>query len=193
VDGTGTVLGIDKWAAHGIAGRGVLLDVAGMLASEGQPIDPGATFVITPEMLDRTAQHQGLQFAMADILLVRTGWVGWYEALSSDRQRDIEVMRCSPGLEASQRTARWLWDHRIAAAAADNMALESQPFRPGFPVDSLHAWLLAAFGMPIGELFALDELAAQCARRRHWSFCLTASPFNFPGGVGSPGNALAIL
>jgi kynurenine formamidase len=89
--------------------------------------------------------------------------------------------------------AEWLWDGRVAAVAADNLALESFPLPSDFPDDSLHGWLLAAFGMPIGELFALDELAEACALARQWSFYFTSAPLNVPGGVGSPGNALAVL
>ena len=47
-------------------------------------------------------------------------------------------------------------------------------------------------GMPIGELFALDELAADCADDGVYEFMFVSMPLNLPGGVGSPPNALAL-
>jgi hypothetical protein len=49
----------------------------------------------------------------------------------------------------------------------------------------LHEWLLAGWGMPIGELFDLEELARVCADLGRWSFFLTSavmnvSPSGFP-------------
>ncbi|KAL8694634.1 MAG: hypothetical protein Q9218_000729 [Villophora microphyllina] len=58
---------------------------------------------------------------------------------------------------------------------------------------ALHEILLSGWGMPIGELFDLEELAAQCRRLDRWSFFLTSEVCNVPGGVASPANALAIF
>lgn len=47
--------------------------------------------------------------------------------------------------------------------------------------------------MPIGEMWNLEGLAAECERQQRWTFFLTSSPLNLPGGVASPPNALAIF
>ena len=47
--------------------------------------------------------------------------------------------------------------------------------------------------MPIGEFFAVDELAEACDKRGDWTFFFTSAPLNLPGGVGSPNNAYALL
>jgi hypothetical protein len=57
----------------------------------------------------------------------------------------------------------------------------------------LHDNLIALFGMPVGEMFDLDELAETCRRLNKWSFLFTSAPLNFPGGVASPPNAICIL
>lgn len=57
----------------------------------------------------------------------------------------------------------------------------------------LHPWLLAMFGMPIGELWDLRALSAHCKASGRYSFMLTSAPLNIPGLVGSPPNALAIF
>ncbi len=98
----------------------------------------------------------------------------------------------APGsLEPSERTAAWLWDHHVAAVAADNLALEAMPlsFEEG---KFLHFWLIPCFGMPIGELWWLDDLARACAGDGRWVFQLVSAPLNVRGGVGSPPNAIAI-
>ena len=41
-------------------------------------------------------------------------------------------------------------------------------------------------------MFALDELAADCAADGCWEFLLSAPPLKVTGGIGSPINPLAI-
>jgi hypothetical protein len=56
----------------------------------------------------------------------------------------------------------------------------------------MHFRLIPLLGMPIGELWWLDDLAADCAEDGVYEFFFTSAPLNVPGGVGSPPNALAI-
>jgi hypothetical protein len=56
----------------------------------------------------------------------------------------------------------------------------------------MHTTLIPLLGMPIGELWQLDDLAADCAADERYEFFFTSAPLNVPGGVGSPPNALAI-
>jgi hypothetical protein len=49
------------------------------------------------------------------------------------------------------------------------------------------------FGMPIGELWDLEELASTCARLKKYSFLLCSTPLRVPGGVASPPNAIALF
>ena len=48
---------------------------------------------------------------------------------------------------------------------------------------ALHEVLLGGWGCPIGELFDLERLAAECRARGHWSFFVSSEPCNVPGGV----------
>jgi hypothetical protein len=79
----------------------------------------------------------------------------------------------------------------VVAVATDNPTFESWP-RQMVVGDYLHFELLALLGMPIGELFDLDALAADCARDGRYEFLFTSAPLNKTGGIGSPPNALAI-
>ncbi len=55
-----------------------------------------------------------------------------------------------------------------------------------------HTHLLVYFGMPIGELWDMEELSEACAADGRYSFMLCSAPLKIPGGVGSPPNAVAI-
>lgn len=189
-------LGIDRVARRGITGRGVLVDVAGYRKQYGPALDPRQRHPITPSLLEDVLHHQGTAVHSGDVLLIRTGWLAWYLDLDDQARADLAgalgrgALTC-PGLDPGRDTARWLWDHRVSAVAADNPGVETFPVirEEGF----LHRRLIALLGMPLGELFALDELAGQCQALGRWSFFLSSSPLNLPVGVGSPNNAHALL
>jgi kynurenine formamidase len=185
-DPSSDTLGIHLVARRGIVGRGVLLDVA-------RHVRFGADeeFAITAALLDEVASSQGVAVEPGDVVLVRTGWTGWYAGLSQAERDAVGMTRPQPGLAPVERTAEWLWDRHVAAVAADNLALETMPlhFEEG---RCLHFWLIPCLGMPIGELWWLDDLATACAADGRWAFQLVSAPLNVRGGVGSPPNALAI-
>lgn len=102
------------------------------------------------------------------------------------------------GIEGSREMARWLWDRHFAAVVSDNMAVEAMPpMIDGVeqPLHELvlHQWCLSLLGIPLGELWDLKALSEACRESKQCSFLLTSSPLNYPGAVGSPPNALAIL
>lgn len=191
-------LGIDRMARRGLMGRAVLADVAGLLHKRGIPLDPRQRHLIGPALLEETLVTQGTALRPGDFLLIRTGWMSWYLSLDEPARKELDGalrpgeggLRC-PGLDPGRATAEWLWNHRISAVAADNPGVEAMPVHrdEGF----LHRRMIALLGMPFGELFALDELAAHCAELGRWSFFLSSSPLNLPAGVGSPNNAHALL
>jgi len=189
-------LGIENMARKGVAGRGVLLDVARHLEAAGTPLDYTVSTVIRPETLSACAKAQGVEVRTGDILLIRTGWLDWYLHTATPEQKqqmagDAMTQLRTPGIGPDAEMAAYLWDLHPAAVAADNPALEAWPPDPqagGF----LHFRLIPLFGMPIGELWYLDDLAADCAADGVYEFLLTSAPLNVPGGIGSPPNALAI-
>ncbi|KAF2014115.1 putative cyclase [Aaosphaeria arxii CBS 175.79] len=187
-----TRLGIDAWAKRGIVGRGVLLDVYGW---KKESYDPFTDHPITASDLSECARSQGVNFETGDILLVRTGWLSRYASLNAVEREKRAAMdafeQSYSGLQASEDMKDFLHDNYFAAAATDSANFEAWP-SPSLE-KSLHATLLPLWGMPIGELWHLEELATACKELGRWHFLLTSSPGNVPGGVGSPPNALAIL
>ncbi|MGE0824167.1 MAG: cyclase family protein [Candidatus Binatia bacterium] len=190
-------LGIENWARHSIIGRGVLLDAAGYMAQQGTPLEPTKKFAMDGGFLEKVAGAQKVKIETGDIILLRTGWLTWYKTLDEAGREKLrgtlhpgeDGMAC-PGLDPGQATAAWVWNHHIAAMAADNVALEVLPVDPA--VGFQHRRLIALQGMPIGEVWDLDELTQACAQDGVYEFMLVSSPLNLPGGVGSPPNAYAI-
>jgi len=198
-----TSLGIQAAAQHGIVGRGLLIDVCGYRNATGRPIDQTRNEQIPVSDLDAALEWQGSSTHPGDILMIRTGWL---EHFQTHPRPDGAL--CSPGLQQSEETAAWLWDHQVALAAADNVALEAWPateseltvmaeLEGSMPRSShsgmLHRILIPLLGLTIGELWKLDELAIACASRGRYDVFVTVQPLNLPGGVGSPANAVAVL
>jgi kynurenine formamidase len=134
--------------------------------------------------------RQGTELLGGDILLVRTGFVGAYLKADTAERVDFARRQDCPGLAADEDMARYLWDHRFAAVAADNHAVECQPGDP--VVGFLHRRLIPLLGFALGEWFDLDSLAAECAAQNRYSCFFAGVPLNLPGGVGSPANSIAI-
>jgi kynurenine formamidase len=190
--------GIEAWAAVGLAGRGVLLDVARRVDIAGD-----RAFTITPELLDETAAAQGVTIQTGDVLCVRTGWMSWYRTLDVDGRADLaEKSRTFvgfeiPGVGPGPQVAEWCWDHGIAALAADNPTVEPMPpsfdAAEGFTMDDMvHVKVMVELGIPLGEFFDLDALAEDCAADGVYEFLFTSKPLGIPGGIGSPPNAMAL-
>lgn len=154
-------------------------------------MDPGEKYDIGPDLLDTVIAAQSSPLRPGDIVLVRTGWLGWYEGLAAEVAAASQTVDMrQPGLAATDQMAAWLWDRTVSAVVTDNCAVESMPMPPA--PHRLHNRLIAGLGMPLGELFVLDLLARACAEDARYTFLFASAPFNVPGGVGSPGNALAI-
>jgi kynurenine formamidase len=171
----------DAASMGAVAGRGVLVDVA---RSRGvDALAPGEA--ITSADLDRAMHEQGTDINPGDILLVRTGFLGARRNAWADYSGGS-----SPGL--SLETAAWLHRQCISVLAADTWGVEVRPneidmFQP------LHVVSLVHSGIPFGENFVLDELAAACAEAGRYEFLLMLPTLALTGACGSPINPLAVL
>jgi kynurenine formamidase len=190
----GARLGVDRWAARGIVGRGVLADVARYRQAAGRPLDPTGHESITADDLAATLEHQGTTVEAGDVLVLRTGWMGHFLD-QDDAGREhlmIPANQSNPGLEGSDAMLTLLWDLHVAALAADNITVEAHPTDDPELAFRLHSHLLPLIGMPLGELWVLDDLAKACAADGDHAFLLVSVPLNVRGGLGSPAQAVAI-
>jgi len=172
---------IDK-VGNGIVSRGVLLDLARVAGIDRLP--PGR--VITPDDLENAERAQSVRAERGDVLLIRTGHLGVFKK-DGDR---VGYMRQMPGLGID--CVPWLHAREIAALATDTNAVEVIPFEdPATPLP-VHLLCIRDMGLTLGEMFDLDELAADCATDGIWEFFFSAPPLKVTGGVGSPLNPLAV-
>ena len=88
------------------------------------------------------------------------------------------------GVEPSRELLEFLWEKEVAAVAGDARSFELWPCAE--LEWHLHEWLLAGWGMPIGELFDLEELARVCGELGRWSFFLTSAVMNVSVSLGFP-------
>jgi len=186
---------IDHWARRGIVGRGVLLDLDRALNAGGRSYTPDGATAFSVADLEHARSHAGVDFSPGCIVLLRTGFLGWYRGRTHQQRRRLAADLRAPGIEHTEEMARYLWDNQIMAVASDTFAVEVWPPAWGgeaAPFGFLHRVLIGQFGMALGELWWLDDLAADCDRDGVCEFFLTSAPLNVPGGIGSPPNALAI-
>ena len=179
------VLGIEQ-QRDCFVGRGVLADVARHQGLDACPLRQ----VITAQMLDDALATQGVELRTGDILLVRTGHLSRWWTRPED-QKPMAYFLDSPGL--SRDSIPWLREHGIAALACDNIGVEILiPEDPEERINPLHVGCLVDLGLTLGELWVLDDLAADCAADGTYEFLLAAQPLNLPGGIGSPLNPIAL-
>ncbi|HYF09723.1 MAG TPA: cyclase family protein [Acetobacteraceae bacterium] len=194
VHGEASRNGIDKALAHGIAGRCVLADLARHFARTGRDWGPLGGRRATAAEVAACLEAQGVALRPGDVLLVRTGWLEAFRAAPDVDARDLLVrgtdsVRDYSGVSGGEDMWRLLWDEEVAAICADNPTVEVWPIHPWKP--SLHL-SIARMGMMLGEFFDLEALAADSAASGRYTAFFTAAPLNLRGGIGSPGNALAI-
>lgn len=72
----------------------------------------------------------------------------------------------------------WLHDCYFAGVAGDAPAFERWPTQESY---HLHEYILSLWGMPLGEMWNLERLAAKCRELGRWTFFLTSAPANVPG------------
>jgi kynurenine formamidase len=174
-----------------MAGRFALADIAAWRAATGRPIDIAGAEAVPVDDVAATLAWQGTSLQLGDFLLLRFGWVRWYETLTQAEREALPAGAfASVGLAPGQACVEWLWDSGVVAVAADNPAVEAYPF--DVRDASLHADLLALLGVALGELWHLDGLAEDCAGDGRYTGLLVSAPLNVRGGIGSPANAAAL-
>lgn len=182
-------LGVENMAAHGIQGRGVMIDLE---AHFGR-----ARTLVGYDDLARVLDRDRVAVEKGDMVCLRTGFA--QVLLEMDRQPDPTVVHnvCA-GLDGrDDRLQQWVTDSGLAALISDNYAVEAVPARrcetdrcASLP---LHAHCLFRLGVNLGEMWYLTELADWLREHGRSRFMLTAPPLRLPGAVGSPVTPVATV
>lgn len=165
------------WVENGgIVARGVLLDYASWAESQGIKLSPLTTTKITLSDLKMVAASQGVTFRPADILFIRSGFINALSGLSYEDATIYASTSPPPaiGVESGEEVLKWIWQNKFSAVAGDMLAFETLPFQS--TTHWMHEWLLAGWGLPIGELFDLERLTQECKRLNKWSFFYSSVP-----------------
>ncbi|KDA04722.1 cyclase [Microbacterium sp. CH12i] len=171
-------LGMENYVGR-ITGRAVLLDIPALTGRDRlDSVEP-----VSAEDLSAAEARAGVRVAPGDIVVVRTGWM--QVLLGGDAEAYFAT---EPGLDLS--TARWLHERDVAFVASDNWGVEVAPSESGAAMP-LHCVLVRDMGMPLGEMFVLEELAAVSASQERADFHISCAGLRVTGGVGSPASPVA--
>lgn len=182
---------IGHWVAHGIAGRGVMLD-----AERFTGASPGEAAGLTVAELEHCRRAANAEIESGDILLVYTGFDRWYAGQPESARKVMADDRklTAAGVEHSEEMAEYLWDLHVSAIVSDSPSVEVWPpdwRREAQPFGFLHHTLIGLFGMALGELWWLADLTDDCRADGRYTMFLASAPLNVPGGVSSPANTVA--
>ncbi|KAH7028962.1 uncharacterized protein B0I36DRAFT_374642 [Microdochium trichocladiopsis] len=197
-------IGLQHWAREGICGRGVLLDYVAYAERHGIAYSTFSEHAVPLHVLLDIAREEGVRFRRGDILFVRIGVTRAWDVQMSPAEKLAYAESSNPqhaGIEGTEEMLRWIWNEGFAAVAGDAISFEVYPpqksyprrHAPDVPGLFMHEYLLAGWGMPVGELFDLEELSRICEEEKRWEFFVTSAPLNMPGGVSSPPNCIAIF
>ena len=163
----------------GIFTRGILFDIPKL---KGVPyLEPKQA--IYPEDLDAWEKTAGVHVGSGDVVFIRTGrWA------RRDSKGPWDVGAESAGLHAS--CAKWLKSRDIAMLGSD-AASDVMPSQVPGVDQPIHQLMLVSMGVALFDNCDLETISAEAAKRKRWSFLLTAAPIPVKGGTGSPLNPIA--
>jgi kynurenine formamidase len=167
--------------AHGLVGRGVLLDIPAVRGVSW--LEPGE-HVFTND-LEAAEREHAVTVREGDVVLVRTG--------HARRLREVgswETAGMKAGLHPTAMP--FVAERGVVALGSDgnNDTAPSTTERVEFPI---HVLAVNAMGLYLFDYLKLEDLVAACARVGRFEFLFVAAPLRIPGGTGSPVNPLAIF
>jgi kynurenine formamidase len=166
-------LGIEHYGP--IVTRGVVLDVARLKGVEY--FEEG--YAIDGDDLAAAERHAGVTVQSGDVLLVRTGQMMFLRR--GDRTRFSDP---SPGIGVG--ALEYLHDKEVAAVATDTLVFEVWPCEDPAVLLPVHMIDLRDMGLVQGQLWDLDDLAADCADDGVYECLLEATPLPITHAVGGP-------
>jgi kynurenine formamidase len=178
-------LGLDITAyAHGVVGKGVLIDMPRLHGVKW--LEPGVA--VTREEIEAAEKAQGVRLDEGDIMLFRTG----------HHRRRLELGAWDVGYTGEGRAGldpyalTLLHERKVAVFLPDGDG-ETVP-GPMEELDyPIHPLQVTAMGMYVADSFQFEELVKVCEEENRWEFMVVLAPLRLPKGTGSPINPIAIF
>jgi kynurenine formamidase len=170
--------------AHGLVGRGVLLDIARLRGVKW--LEPGEA--VTTSELEAAEKAQGVRLSEGDIFVFRTG----------HHRRRLELGPWNNGYDGDGKaglhveTILMLHQRKVAAFFPDGDG-ETVPCNVEGLAYPIHALQIVAMGMACADSLQFEELIKVCEEEKRWEFLVTAAPLRLPGGTGSLFNPIAVF
>jgi len=170
--------------AHGLVGRGVLLDIPRLRGVKW--LEPGEA--VTTAELEAAEEAQGVRLSEGDILVFRTG----------HHRRRLELGPWNNGYDGEGKaglhveTILLLHERKVAAFFPDGDG-EMVPSNVEGIAYPIHALQIAAMGMACADSLQFEELVRICEEENRWEFLVVAAPLRLPRGTGSLFNPIAIF
>jgi hypothetical protein len=181
-------LGIERMAAAGVQGRGVML---ALHRGAGE-----ARTVIGYEALMRVIESDGVEIETGDMVCLHTGYTDLLLRNFGKVDAELAHNRCAVLNGRDQRLLHWITDSFLSVLIADNFAVESFPaieHNGCCAAAPLHEHCLFKLGVHLGELWHLSPLARWLRQAGRYRFLLTAPPLRLPGATGSPATPIATV
>jgi kynurenine formamidase len=170
--------------AHGIVGRGVLIDIPRLRGVKW--LEPGEA--VTTAELEAAEKAEGVRLEQGDIFVFRTG----------HHRRRLELGPWNNGYDGEGKpglhveTIRMLHERKVAAFFPDGDG-ETVPSNVEGMAGPIHALQIASMGMVCADSLQFEELVKVCEEEQRWEFLVVAAPLRLPGGTGSLFNPIAIF
>jgi kynurenine formamidase len=185
---TAHALGVERLAEKSMQGRGVMIDLVRHLGRE--------RVAVGYDLLMRIMEDDGVEVERGDMVCLHTGLSTMILEMNKQPDGPLLLKSCPVIDGRDQKLLQWVTDSGLVAIAADNYAVELNPGRDQQACCSylpLHEHCLFKLGIPLGELWYLDELANWLRAHGRSRFLLTAPPLRLPGAVGSPVTPIATV
>ena len=170
--------------AHGIVGKGVLLDIPRLRGVKW--LEPGEA--VTADELAAAEKEQGVSLKEGDIFVFRTGLHRRRVELGPwDNGYDGEG---KPGLHVD--TIPLLHERRVSAFLPDGDG-ETVPCNVENMAYPIHTLQITAMGMACADSLQCEELVTVCEEEKRWEFMVIAAPLRLPGGTGTLFNPIAVF
>ncbi len=170
--------------AHGIVGRGVLIDAARYRGVKW--LEPGEA--VTRQEIEAIESAEGVRLGEGDIMVFRTG----------HHRRRLELGAWDVGYTGQGRAGldpyslTLLHERKVAVFLpdGDGEVVPGPMQEIQYPI---HPLQVTAMGMVVADSLQFEDLAHICEAEGRWEFMVVIAPLRLPKATGSPFNPIAVF